>query len=113
MHRMYCSNTAIGNFLAYYVVMVDFICLQLKQIVKATNEKAVFKGDHHFQFAENPPTDPPTDPPTGKLVAKVEEPEEMPGLWLSVAVLRLINCHRTLCIICKNLHTVCVHNICM
>ena len=49
--------------------MVNFICLRLKQIVKATNEKAVFKGDHHFQFAQNSPT----DPPSGKLVAEVEE----------------------------------------
>ena len=37
------------------------------------NVKAVFKGDHHFQFDENSPTDPPTDPPSGKLVAEVEE----------------------------------------
>ena len=46
--------------------------LQLKQIVKAVHEKAVFKGVRHFQF-ENPPSDLPSDPPLGTLVAEVEE----------------------------------------
>ena len=48
------------------------LCLLLKQIIKATHKKAVFKADQDFKF-ENPPSDPSSDPPSGKLVGEVEE----------------------------------------